>query len=450
MTIRKSRVIAAGWLLVAASSVVLDAQGGSGAPVHRYIDGQRGLALDELVALALTQAPSIRASRARIDVARGEVTQAALRPSPTASVEWRDEAGGTDNQLMIGVAWPLDLSRQSGRTALAQRQVESGEEMQADAERVLAAGVRRQAGRLLAAVRQVDIRERMAAATREIRDLLAARAASGAGPPLERDVAEVEWRRAEADLARQRGEVEVAAAELRALVGLPPGAPLQLRDTLDAVVRGGAIAPGQPARADRAAVDAVDAIDVRPDVRAADVQVAMALARTDLLKREAKPEVSVTGSYWRMDAGFPQLGVGPGGQLTPIRNVFHSVAIGAMISVPWRNRNQGAIAASLAAEAASRHDREALRLSASAEIEAARARDEQARAAWAIYADGVRDLAAAILTVVRESHRLGRATLVEVLTETRRYLEVETACTEALLEVVNARIALASAQGVIR
>jgi len=198
------------------------------------------------------------------------------------------------------------------------------------------------------------------------------------------------------------------------------------------------------ARADAAAIDA------RPDVRAADVQVALAAARTDLLKREAKPEVSVTGSYWRMDAGFPQLGVDPSGQLAPIRSLFHSVSIGAMVSVPWRNRQQGTIAASVAAEAAARHDREALRLSASAEIETARARDEQARAAWAIYAGGLRDLAAANLNVMRESHRLGRATLLEVLAETRRYLEVETACTEALLEVVNARIALASAHGVIR
>jgi len=440
-------MIAARWLFVAVSTVVLDAQGaGQVASAPRYLDDQRGLTIEELVALALTRAPSIRASRARVDVARGEFSQAGLRPSPTASVEWRDEVGGVDNQLMIGVAWPLDLSRQSGRTSVAQQQVAGGEQMQADAERLLAAGVRRQAGRLLAAVRQVDIRERIAAAARETRDLLAARAASGAGPPIERDVADVEWRRAEAELARQRGEVEVAAAELRALVGLPPGAPLQLRDTLDAVVRGGPIVP---VRAADPTADA-SAIDTRPDVRAADAQVALASARSDLLKREAKPEVSVTGSYWRMDAGFPQLGVGTSGELRPIRGLFHSVAIGAMVSVPWRNRQQGAIAASVAAEAAARYDRDALRLSASAEIDAARARDEAARAAWAIYAGGLRDLAAANLEVMRESHRLGRATLLEVLAETRRYLEIETACTEALLEVVNARVALASAQGVIK
>jgi len=447
MTTRRSRMIAAAWLFVAASTVVLEARGaGQGAPAPRYIDDQRGLTIEDLVALALTQAPSIRASRARLEVARGEVTQAGLRPSPTASFEWRDQVGGIDNQLMIGVAWPLDLSRQTGRTSVAQQQVAGGEQMQADAERLLAAGVRRQAGRLLAAVRQLGIRERIADATRETRDLLAARAASGAGPPIERDVADVEWRRAQAELAKQRADVEVAAAELRGLVGLPPGAPLQLRDTLDAVVRGGAIAPG---RASDPAADAA-AIDARPDVRAAAVQVALASARTDLLKREARPDVSVTGSYWRMDAGFPQLGVAPSGGFAPIRDVFHSVAIGAMVLVPCRNRQQGTIAASVAAEAAARHDRDAVRLSASAEIEAARAREDAARAAWAIYAGGLRDLAAANLQVMRESHRLGRATLLEVLMETRRYLDIETACTEALLEVVNARVALASAQGVIK
>jgi outer membrane protein TolC len=126
------------------------------------------------------------------------------------------------------------------------------------------------------------------------------------------------------------------------------------------------------------------------------------------------------------------------------------VSIGAMVSVPWRNRQQGAIAGSIAAERAARYELDARRLSASAEIEAARALDEQARRAWDTYRGGLLELAAKNLDVVRESHRLGRATLVEVLAEMRRYLEIETAYTEAMLEVLDARVSLASAVGVIR
>jgi cobalt-zinc-cadmium efflux system outer membrane protein len=438
-TTRNTATTVAGFLVIAAAATAAQTPA-------QFVDPARGRSIDEMVALALEQAPAILGARARVDVMRGDLAQAELRPSPSASVEWREQVAGSDNQLMVGIAWPLDLWGQGGRTAVAREQVTAAELGTADAERQLAASVRRTAGRLLAASRLVGLRERLVLTAKETRDLLAARAESGAGPPIDRDVAEVEWRRAEADLARERGRAEAAAADLCAMVGLSPGSPILLRDTLDAVVRGDA--PGLPRVESRAGTAG---LDTRPDIRAAATQVNLTVARTDLLKREARPEVSVTGSYWRMNAGFPQLGVDAvTGQPAPIHDVFHSVSIGAMVSVPWRNRQQGAIAGSIAAERAARYELDARRLSASAEIEAARALDEQARRAWDTYRGGLLELAAKNLDVVRESHRLGRATLVEVLAEMRRYLEIETAYTEAMLEVLDARVSLASAVGVIR
>jgi cobalt-zinc-cadmium efflux system outer membrane protein len=448
MRARVLRIVATGLSLVAVSaSGVRAAQApAQSETVKRYVDEARGLLVEELVALALEKAPSILASRARVDIARGDLTQAGLRPNPMATVERRDEVGGTDNQTMVGVMWPLDLSRRSGRTNVARQQVAGAGYRAADDERLLAAAVRGQVARLLAAVRQLEVRERIWNAARQTRDLLASRAESGAGTPLDRDVAEVESRRAEADLARQRAATDVALAELKALVGMPPDAPLLVRETLEATVRRAAIADTPVLNAATAAT----LVDARADVRAAESAIALAAARTDLFRREARPDVNVTGSYMRMNAGFGQLGLGPGGQPTPIRGLFHNVAIGVTVTVPWRNRLQGAIAAAVAAEAAARHEREALRLIVSTEIEAARVREQHARRVWEIYSGGLRDLAAHNLDVTRESQQLGRASLVDVLAETRRYLEVETAYTEALFELLNARIALASAMGVVR
>jgi cobalt-zinc-cadmium efflux system outer membrane protein len=239
----------------------------------------------------------------------------------------------------------------------------------------------------------------------------------------------------------------VALTKLKALVGLPPESPLLLRENLEALVRRGPI-PDVSIRVDAAAI--TRAIDTRPDVRAAESQIAIAIARTDLLRREARADVSLIGSYMRMDAGFPQLGLTATGQPVPIRDVFHNVSFGAMVTMPLRNRQQGAIAASTAAETAASHERDALRLTVSAEIEASRVREQEARRVLEVYSGGLRDLALKNLEVTRESHRLGRATLVEVLAETRRYLEVETAYTDALLGMLTARIALASALGVVR
>ena len=64
-----------------------------------------------------------------------------------------------------------------------------------------------------------------------------------------------------------------------------------------------------------------------------------------------------------------------------------------------------------------------------------------------LYAGGVRTLARQNLDVVRQTFDLGRATVFDVLTEQRRYLDVEQAYTTALREAWEARAALKRALG---
>ena len=80
----------------------------------------------------------------------------------------------------------------------------------------------------------------------------------------------------------------------------------------------------------------------------------------------------------------------------------------------------------------------ARRLDASAEIDAARIRESAAAAAVALYRGGLMELAGRNLSVVRESCDLGRGTLFDVIEEERRYLELESAFTAALREVIDA------------
>ena len=49
-----------------------------------------------------------------------------------------------------------------------------------------------------------------------------------------------------------------------------------------------------------------------------------------------------------------------------------------------------------------------------------------------LYEEGVRAVAARNLEVVRQTYALGRATLLEVIAEQRRYIEIEVGYTEAL------------------
>ena len=149
----------------------------------------------------------------------------------------------------------------------------------------------------------------------------------------------------------------------------------------------------------------------------------------------------------RMDAGFPQQGFGPAGALERVRGQFHYVAAGATVMLPVFNRNQGQVAAARAEQSGAEARREAAALAARAEVAAAQARDTQARRAVGLYTGGVRALARQNLEVVRQTFDLGRATVFDVLTEQRRYLEVEQAYTTALREAWEARAALKRALG---
>src|SRR5687768_9585413 len=69
--------------------------------VKQYVDPVNGLSLEQAVARALKQEPSLRATRSQIDVARGMLLEASLRPNPSVSFEQREEPAGTDNQTMV-------------------------------------------------------------------------------------------------------------------------------------------------------------------------------------------------------------------------------------------------------------------------------------------------------------------------------------------------------------
>lgn len=204
---------------------------------QQYVDPVNGLSLEQAVARALEQEPSLRAARSEIDVARGMRLQASLRPNPSVSFERREEPAGTDNQTMVAVEWPLDLFRRSGRVAVADREVGVTELAVADQERLLAAEVRIRYGDVVVALRDLTILDELVAATRRQHELLRSRVEEGATPPLERDLLDVELRRLESDRLLQAGRTEAALFELKRVLGMRAEASLAVRNTLEDLVR---------------------------------------------------------------------------------------------------------------------------------------------------------------------------------------------------------------------
>jgi cobalt-zinc-cadmium efflux system outer membrane protein len=406
--------------------------------------------IERLVATALEQSPEIRAARAEIAAGGGQVTQAGLRPNPTLSASQMFMTG-EQHLALFEVEWPLDLFRRPARLATAQRTIEATTLSVQNRERLLAAMVRQQAGRLLAARRNVEIMTEGLTAARRTRELLDARATEGEIPKIDANIAAVEAGRIEADLAIAQADVDAAAIELKALVGMPASAPLVLRESLEDIVRGQASpAPPAPPAPPASPASPASSIAARPDIREATARLALADARIEQARREGRSDLSLVGNYGKEAYGFEQRGFDAAGRLVPVQGSFHSFTIGANLTLPLRNRNQGAVAAAEAERGGEQELLAARQLAAQAEIDAATVRDREAQRAVDLYANGIRDLARQNVDVQLEAYDLGRTPLTDLLAEQRRYLDVEAGYTTALERAYAAQVALRRARGEIR
>lgn len=409
---------------------------------ERHIDVIGGVPLEEAVTRALEREPSLRAAKTEVDAAQAMRLQAGLRPNPVASFERRQEPRGTDNQTSMGMEWPLDLFRRSARLSVAERELEATERSVADRRRVLASEVRMRYGDVAAAVREVAIAENLAGSAKRAIELLRARVEEGASPPLDRDLLEVELLRFESDRLIAAGRADAALFALKRVMGEPADVVLKLHDTLEVLVG------STPAVADDVSAPRLDAsvVSDRSDIQEAEARVAVAAARIERARSEGRFDLSLFGTYMRMDAGFPQQGFDAQGSLERVRGVFNYLAGGVMVTVPLRNRNQGEVGVAAAERAGAQAKVEAARLAAQSEIAAAAARDVRSRQAVALYERGVR-LARQNLDVIRQVYELGQGSVSDVLTEQRRYLELERAFTDALHEAFDARTTLRRARG---
>jgi cobalt-zinc-cadmium efflux system outer membrane protein len=297
---------------------------------------------------------------------------------------------------------------------------------------------------VLAARRNVDIMNEALIAARRMRELLDSRVTEGETPKLDANIAAVEAGRIEADLAIAQADADAAAIELKALAGLGSSDPLNLRDSLEALVR--ANPPDAAAAADATALS----VATRADIREATARIALADARVEEARRQGKTDMSLVGNYGREGYGFDQRGFDSAGRLVPIQGNFHSFTIGASLMLPLRNRNQGALASAEAERSGEQEELAARQLSAQAELDAAVVRDREARRAVEMYAGSIRDLARQNVDVQLEAYDLGRTPLTELLAEQRRYLDVEAAYTSALARAYDAAVTLRRARGETR
>jgi cobalt-zinc-cadmium efflux system outer membrane protein len=292
------------------------------------------------------------------------------------------------------------------------------------------------AGDVLAARRTLEVTDELLAVSRSALTLVAERVRQGAAPALDENLMRVEVNRLEAGRLIQAGRAEVAALQLKALAGAPPDELLDVQGDLSSRPR--APEPGNVLGR---------AVDLRPDIWAARAEVATAQARLRKEQADGRWDASVNVGYQRQDMGFNLRGLTDTGATRQIQDVFHYFGAGVSVVLPVRNRNEGNIAAASAEAVAAERRREFSELIARQEVAAALAQTETARRTVELYERGVRGVAWANVEVVRQSYGLGRATLLDVIAEQRRYIEVENGYTDVLRQAWDAAVELERAVG---
>jgi cobalt-zinc-cadmium efflux system outer membrane protein len=393
--------------------------------------------VEELVTLAVAENLELRAARAEVDAASGRLRQAGLRPNPMLDLSGQQNVTGPDNNLTVGLTLPLDLNgRKAGRVGFAERELALRRAQAADRERRLRAEVRLAAGAWLAARRNLGFTEELLDADRQLLRLVQERVRRGGAPPLEESLLQVELNRLEASRLLLQNDLELLGLELRALVGLPPDAPLS--------VGGDLAVPAMPVEPTAALAEALER---RPDLEATRAEVAMARSMIRKEQAEGRWDASLSLTYQRQDFGYDLNGLTEAGATRPIEDVFHYVGAGVTVTLPVRNRNQGNVAAAMAASRAADDRLKFEELKVRREVAGALGRHEAALRARDIYARGVREAARRNLEVVRRTYELGRVPLQDAIAEQRRYIELETGYTESLKQAYDAAVAVESTVG---
>lgn len=295
--------------------------GGALPPLPTTFDPTNGLAEAEVVAVALSMNPGLRAERMQVGEATSQLIAAGLWPNPEMGFEWRPGIDGASGYNLEADALfqLLRPGERSARRGAAEARVD---EVRADvlaAEFKTVADVRtqwlavlvaEQSGRLLD--EEVSLRERSA-------DLVRQRRRLGEGTELELSVTALELAEVRRDQRKAQSLIEAERRQLNHLLGLPTEYALRLSDS------------GKPLSVtvfDDLSDDRLDRflLTARPELRAKEAAYRAA---------EQQLRLAVLGQY-------PRLGIGPSFERE--REGGKSLGLGLSMELPLLNQNQGDIA----------------------------------------------------------------------------------------------------------
>lgn len=385
-------------------------------------------------------------SAARLDLERGRarLRQAGLRPNPTLDLEHttgRLTGSPEERDLSVGVALPLEIGRiRTRRVDLAQAELAAIEADVADRERRLTADVLIAYAAVLAAQREAQITNEVEGLDGQAMRVVQIRVEKRDAAPLELNLLRTEVERLRARRMLAEGRLAAALVMLNNVIGSSQGQPVTAVETLTATL----VESHRSVTTLDAAI--ATALQRRPDLQMARLNELTAEAGLRLARAQGFPEMTVSGRFIasRTANDLPT-------PLAPVVQQDRALAFGVSIGLPFLNANQGARAEAAVAIRQAQLRREFTEQLVRAEVTSAFRRVEAARAAIAIFEQGVIDRSTDNVRVVRAAYELGEFRITDLINEQRRLLDSQREYTDALIEgyraVVDLNTAVATAPG---
>lgn len=271
----------------------------SGEPAAAFWRGFSDPVLDALIADAVTANADVRLAQARLREARALAGEADANRLPSVNLgagvgRGNDVGYPIDNYLSVSGAfnWELDFFGRARRASeAAAAQVQAGEAGVLAAQRLVGAELATQYVALRALQQRLLVAQESLANQRETQRIVKARADLGRGTPLDVARTNALVESTEASLPALQGAVERSALRIATLSGRTPRATLALLAEAKPL-------PSLPATAAEAiAVGTPQALfERRPDIRAAERQLAAATAAVGIAQADLYPRISLVGA----------------------------------------------------------------------------------------------------------------------------------------------------------
>ncbi len=386
-------------------------------------DGPHPLTLHDAIQQSQGSALS-RTGQDQVEVVRGSVTQAGLRPNPRLYLQsedlrpWADDfdfPNATEDYAYLGQLLELGGKR-ARRLDLAKANVQ-----QAEANRTLLnqqiAG--RVAAAYWAAVASAGIEKLLEEdlhAADEIVRYNKARVDAGAMRGIDLIRVQIERDRLLLALEAARREVVLSRIELFRQMGRAPDAGSTLTSSLDSAI---------PVTNENVA----SVLAVRADVLAARDAVTVAEADVRLQRADAVPDLDLLGGYKRNSG-------------------FNTAYTSLQIPLPVRNRNQGEIARAEASVRLAKDRLQQLEFTVASDLAAAQEAYTHQQAMVRDILPGMRARARQNLAIMDDAYRTGGVDLLRYLDAERTEFDVEVTALRTLVEFQQAGLRLQLANGV--